>query len=243
MYGTKVVVVPKEERLATLAEWESIDHYRDLVSRSPINKRARAYPYIPAPETQPSSFLIVSPVPIQGPLQLVYMEGQSDGGLPHTRGTHGIALPVFDLWNPNPKTMSHEVVHLSQKQYPERWFLWYMKHWSFRQASMLERSLVPTRWIERRRLNPDRLIDEFVVWKDRYMPLSIFVNDVSPDLRYSKRGFWDLKMMQWTWEAPPGWIEQFSTGFNDEHPHEIAAHWIDGSAGVERKEFFRLNPI
>jgi len=152
-------VVPKEERLATLDEWESIDQYRDLVSRSPINKNARLYPYIPAAETQPSSFLIVSPVPIQGPLQLVYLEGQSDAGLPHTRGTHGIALPVFDLWNPNPKTMAHELVHLSQKQNPERWFHWYMKHWSFRQASMLERSLIPKRWIERRRLNPDRLID------------------------------------------------------------------------------------
>jgi hypothetical protein len=35
----------------------------------------------------------------------------------------------------------------------------------------------------------------------------------------------------------------FGSGFNDEHPNEIAAHWIDGSAGKEKSEFFRLNPI
>jgi hypothetical protein len=27
----------------------------------------------------------------------------------------------------------------------------------------------------------------------------------------------------------------FGSGFNDEHPHEIAAHWLDGSAGEEKK--------
>jgi len=35
----------------------------------------------------------------------------------------------------------------------------------------------------------------------------------------------------------------FGTGFNDEHPNEIAAHWIDGSAGKEKQEYFRLRPV
>jgi hypothetical protein len=35
----------------------------------------------------------------------------------------------------------------------------------------------------------------------------------------------------------------FGSGFNDEHPNEIAAHWIDGSAGTEKAAFFRLNRI
>jgi len=243
MYGTQVTVVPKQDQIATLAEWESIDHYRSLIAMSPINAKARQYPYIPATETNPSSFLLVSSVPIQGPLQLIYMDGLSDAGLPHTRGTKGIVLPVFDLWKPNGKTMTHELVHLSQKQYPERWFNWYKKYWGFRQATTEERRSVPVKWMDRRRLNPDRLIDEFVVWKNQYMPLSVFTSEETPDLRYCKRGFWDLKMTQWTWEAPPGWSEVFTTGINDEHPHEISAHWIDGSAGAARKDFFRLNPI
>ena len=110
MYGTQVTVVPKQDQLATLAEWESIDQYRSLIAMSPINTKARQYPYIPSTETNPSSFLLVSSVPIQGPLQLIYMDGLSDAGLPHTRGTKGIVLPVFDLWNPNGKTMTHELV-------------------------------------------------------------------------------------------------------------------------------------
>ena len=71
MYGTQVTVVPKQDQLATLAEWESIDHYRSLIGMSPINTKARQYPYIPSTETNPSSFLLVSSVPIQGPLQLI----------------------------------------------------------------------------------------------------------------------------------------------------------------------------
>jgi hypothetical protein len=35
----------------------------------------------------------------------------------------------------------------------------------------------------------------------------------------------------------------FGKGFNDEHPNEIAAHWIDGSAGEEKRLFFTQNPI
>jgi hypothetical protein len=50
-------------------------------------------------------------------------------------------------------------------------------------------------------------------------------------------------ILQWTWEPPSGWIYVFGSGFNDEHPHEIIAHWIDGSAGEEKRKYFHLHPV
>jgi hypothetical protein len=66
------------------------------------------------------------------------------------------------------------------------------------------------------------------------------MSDTEPDLRYCKRGFWDIKIGQWTWDEPPGWIDIFGKGFNDEHPNEIAAHWIDGTARKDNSVFFHL---
>jgi hypothetical protein len=92
-------------------------------------------------------------------------------------------------------------------------------------------------------MNPDTLGIPYTVWSDRFIPLTVFLSEDNPDLRKCRRGFWDLKMSQWTWEEPPGWVRTFGSGFNDEHPHEIAAHWLDGSAGKEKQAFFDLNPV
>jgi hypothetical protein len=65
------------------------------------------------------------------------------------------------------------------------------------------------------------------------------VEELDPELNKCKRGFWDLEISQWTWEEPPGWIRMFGQGFNDEHPNEIAAHWLDGSVGPEKADFIK----
>jgi hypothetical protein len=139
--------------------------------------------------------------------------------------------------------MRHELVHLSHKQYEERWWASYKIHWSFRPSTETEFLSIPSKWRSRRRINPDTLKTPYCTWKDRYIPMSVFISETEPDLRYCRRGFWDLNMSQWTWEPPSGWLDMFGSGFNDEHPNEIAAHWIDGSAGKEKAEFFRLNRI
>ena len=208
-----------------------------------MNMKARRYPYLQTKEVVPTSKNMDFEYPLRGPIQVVYLDGKSDAGLPHTRGKTGIALPVFLLWHPSEKTMRHELVHLSQKQFPDKWWVIYEHTWSFKKATENEFMQIPIKWRSRRRINPDTLKNPYVVWKDRYIPLSIFLSETEPDLRYCKRGFWDLKLSQWTWEEPPGWIRMFGSGFNDEHPNEIAAHWIDGSAGTEKAAFFRLNRI
>jgi len=242
----RINVIGASEAKEVIQEWEQEDNYYGGMKESvagDMNQKARGYPYVLSSEGKAGSMMISTSVPIEGPLNIVYLDGRSDAGLPHTRGQRGIALPVFLLWNPRPDTLNHEIVHLSQKQFKERWWKFYEDVWSFRLATSDEFMSIPERWRRRRRINPDTLGSPFVVWKDRYCPMAVFVSDTTPDLKKCKRGFWDLEMGQWTWETPSGWIEMFGSGFNDEHPNEIAAHWIDGSAGVERKRFFHLNLI
>jgi len=230
----------------TIFSWEKEDKYYSGMETSiagPLNKKARPHPYLQTNEAKAKETTVDFPYPLDGPIQVVYLDGKSDSGLPHTRGKKGIALPVFLLWHPSDKTMRHELVHLSQKQFRSRWYQWYQDKWNFRVATEEELLSIPLHWRTRRRINPDILGTPYMVWKNRYIPLSVFSSDLQPDLRYSKRGFWDLKMTQWTWESPPDWEKIFGQGFNDEHPNEIAAHWIDGSAGKEKQRFFDLNPI
>lgn len=229
-----------------LQGWEQEDFYYKGMNSSiagKLNKKARPTPYVQTNEATPSEISLEFPFPLEGPIQVVYLDPRSDGGLPHTRGKTGIALPVFLLWHPSEKTTRHELVHLSQKQYKTRWYKWYQKHWNFRIALEQELLSIPEEKRARRRINPDTLGSPYMVWKDRYIPLSLFISTTQPDLRNCKRGFWDLKLSQWTWEEPPDWIKTFGKGFNDEHPNEIAAHWIDGSVDAEKQAFFDLNPI
>jgi hypothetical protein len=229
-----------------LLSWEQEDKYYSGMKTSIagiINRKARPYPYLQTSEGKAKETSMDFPFPLEGPIKVVYLDGKSDSGLPHTRGKTGIALPVFLLWHPSEKTMRHELVHLSQKQFKSRWYKWYEEKWNFRVATEKEILSIPIKWRERRRINPDTIGTPYMVWKDRYIPLSIFSSEIQPDLRYCKRGFWDLKMTQWTWESPPDWVRTFGQGFNDEHPNEIAAHWIDGSSDKEKQKYFDLNPI
>jgi hypothetical protein len=245
-YDVQINIAPRDQVKSIIHTWENEDSYYSSMNTSVagiFNKKARKYPYLESYETKPDSYIFHSDVPVSGPVNIVYLDGRSDSGLPHTRGKYGIALPVFLLWHPSEKTLRHELVHISQKQYPSRWWEWYEREWGFRLARPDEFMSIPEKWRLRRRINPDTMGSHYSIWQGRYIPLSVFINETDPDLRFCKRGFWDVKMSQWTWDPPSGWITLFGEGFNDEHPHEIIAHWIDGSAGEKRKEYFHINPV
>ena len=245
-YEVRIIVPPKSQTNSILAKWEQEDKYYSGMEDSvagEINMKARRYPYLESVETETRSMVVKTNVPIDGTVTLIYLDGRSDAGLPHTRGKSGIALPVFLLWNPSDKTIQHELVHISQKQYSSRWWSVYSKIWNFRVATASEFMSIPEKWRLRRRINPDTIGTPFTIWQNRYIPLTVFLNELSPDLKACKRGFWDCMISQWTWDPPSGWERTFGVGFNDEHPNEIAAHWIDGSAGEERQRYFHLNTI
>lgn len=225
--------------------WDREDIY--VSGRNTANKMARRYPYYVSPNNQARDFqqAIEVKIPLDGkPINIVFLDPRVDGGMPHTRGKHGVAFPdhVALSGGSLPRgTFQHEMVHISQKQYPDRWWKWYYVYWDIQPLEAIED--IPRRWRDRCRQNPDTLDRPYVVWKGRYVPMTVFANELSPDLKVCKRGFWDLEAQMWLWEAPSGWTQLVGVGFNDEHPHEIIAHWIDGSAGPEKQKFFNLNPV
>lgn len=213
------------------------------------NKKARRGAYVVSHDlNRPSveTFQMPNSIPFTTKrVDIIVLDPSSDGGLPHTRGNENgipvICMPSYYVWTPNDRTMTHELVHISQKQEPERWWRWYSTNWKFEKLE--DPSVIPEKWRGLARRNPDTLDSPFVVWKQRYVPITVFTNLTSPDLRVTERGFYDLLRNTWVWEAPPGWDSMFGQGFNDEHPHEIAAHWIDGSGGAERQKYFNLHPV
>ena len=229
-----------------LAEAESQDFYYTKMNEA--NKKARRNPYTVSGVNSPTTmtFEVESWIRYQKKdIPIVLLDPASDSGLPHTRGGQGstgvICLPHFFAWKPNPTTMLHELIHISQKQNPEKWWAWYKNTWNF--TKLEDETRIPEKWRSIVRRNPDTLDAPFVVWQDRYVPLAVFTSPTPSDIRETARGFYDLQRSVWTWEEPPGWIRMFGQGFNDEHPHEIAAHWIDGSGGAERQNYFNLHPV
>lgn len=245
MQTLQVVSTSKEDATRNLGAAEAQDRYYGQMNE--INRRARRNPYLVSSMNTPNRMPFELPnwIPFQNSsINLCFLEPSSDNGLPHTRGTGVtsiICLPHFFLWKPNPTTMLHELIHISQKHEPERWWAWYKKTWKL--APLEDENRIPERFRAIVRRNPDILDNPFVVWNDRYVPMTVFTNPASPDLQETQRGFYDLVRGTWVWESPPGWDAMVGVGFNDEHPHEIAAHWIDGSAGAERQTYFNLHPV
>ena len=87
-----------------IKSWNNEDFYYKSMLTSiagPMNMKARRYPYLQTKEVVPTSKNMDFEYPLRGPIQVVYLDGKSDAGLPHTRGKTGIALPVFLLWHPS----------------------------------------------------------------------------------------------------------------------------------------------
>jgi hypothetical protein len=121
-----------------LLKWEKEDSYYSGMKNSvagELNMKARGHPYLQSGEGSAKVQQVNFSFPLNGPIQLVYLHPSSDSGLPHTRGKTGIAMPIFLQWEPSDKTLQHELVHLSQKQYGKKWFSFYERAWTFRKAT------------------------------------------------------------------------------------------------------------
>jgi hypothetical protein len=210
--------------LQALQRAERIDQYRTRVSKSTINREARAgQNYMPVlhslkrsvPHTDPSS-----PWP-NG--QVIWMDPSADGGLPHTRPPYFICMPATFPAKNLRQTLLHERVHLSQRSYPKQWDkifkeAWEMKPWC---------SSLPDSIQSRRRMNPDLMMTSLYIWKDKYVVLALYKSEIRPDLNEIDLVWWDAVNRTVFREPPPGWKEFFGTNSSGEHPYELSAYLIE----------------
>lgn len=208
--------------LQVLYRAEVLDSYRLYVETSTPNRIARG-----------TSKYISSLYPVAKELkyssswptgQVVWMDPDSDLGLPHTRPPNLICLPSNIQDSVLTSTLLHEQIHLSQRLYPSQWSkilesAWSMTPWTGSLPSDIEL---------RRRVNPDLILGPLFQWKKEWVPLAIFKSLTSPILNDVDVVWWHTTSRTIHRQAPPGWIQFFGlVDSGHEHPYELSAYFIE----------------
>ena len=219
--------------LQVLYRAEVLDSYRQLVETSAPNRIARGtVKYLPSTHSVAKP-LIQSDAWPHG--LVVWMDPESDKGLPHTRPPNLICLPSNTPDSSLTSTLLHEQVHLSQRQYPSQW------------SKILEEAWSMTPWMDefpadillRRRINPDLILGPIYQWKGEWVPLAMFKSLTSPVLNDVDIVWWQISTRALHRQAPPGWVDYFGpVDSGHEHPYELSAYMIekDNSTTTAYKE-------
>lgn len=139
-------------------------------------------------------------------------------GLPHTTDKNTIIIQDSIFNSPRYKnTLTHELVHISQKQEPQKWYDFYEKYWFYKPYRNLGFDIRP---------NPDTSDTPYMIWKDRFVFVPLYNSERT--LRNSEIRVWDVEIQDWV-DIPAEWKYFFCEDYNlqqYEHPHEIAAEYI-----------------
>jgi len=175
--------------------------------------------------------------------------GVFEEGLPHTRPPSTIWFPESALRGNRRKfneTFLHECIHLHQREHESKWLAFYQDAWDFKPWT----SEIPAELEGRRRLNPDTLRSPFFIWRGRYIPIAIYNNPGTADLRSVRLVFLEPSN-SWSTVAPPGWHSFFGTLEPSicEHPHEMSAYFLSDNdnpfdseaARILRSKFLTFN--
>jgi hypothetical protein len=195
-----------------LAYAESQDHYFETINNSPVNTKARERLFYGAMSNETKPWLLQT--------QIVTMHPTAEAGLPHTRPPNLICMPAYFPEERMNHTLAHELMHIDQRRRKYKWDAYFERE-GWRHLSANE---IPSRWLERCRMNPDTIDDRFWAWKDRHVPLPLFEREDKPDLRQVVVQWWDRTTGIKQNEAPRSFQERYGQmPSQPEHPRELAA--------------------
>lgn len=150
-------------------------------------------------------------------------------GLPHTRAPDTVWLPADPIFLQTfNETFIHELIHISQRLWPDRWTAAYKEVWNMEPGSL------PATLDGRLRLNPDTFMSKPYTWTApsgaKWTPALVFANPDKPRLTAVRLLFVNAGG-GWQTAVPTEWMQTFRTGEPSicEHPHEMAAY--AGSTG------------
>lgn len=151
-------------------------------------------------------------------------------GLPHTREPDTIwlpqSMPDFET------TFIHELIHISQRLWPERWAAAYKATWNMTPTEMPP--------LSHRRFNPDTFKSPAFKWTApsgaTWTPILVFMNPDAPKLN-SVRLLFVNERGGWQSTPPTEWVQRFGTADPSmcEHPHEMAAYQL-ASGDLKNKD-------
>lgn len=222
------------------AEW--VDRYRTSCAACRINAAARRdHDYTARPPTSDSVpfYAAVERFPgwlrnyLPPILYVIYLANSADGGMPHTRPQNIVCLPLhMRVDDPaGHTTFMHECIHIHQRTYPNLWERLY------REILELEpyKGPLPDSVEDRRRLNPDTLVEPLYVWRGQWVTVPVFTQPDAPQLGAVKILYYNVRTGAWQAFMPPEMAAEFGSlsTAQAEHPAELAAYLLsEGGAAA-----------
>jgi hypothetical protein len=191
---------------------ETYDHYFETIATCPINRNARQHLFYGAVKETTTPYLLDT--------EIVTMYPTSEAGLPHTRPPNLICIPQYYPQEFLKETLPHELIHIDQRRRKYKWNAYFEKEgWT-----RIPDSEIPSRWIQRCRMNPDTIDERFWAYQGRYVPLPLFEREDKPDLRQVQIHWWDIVTGIKQREPPRKFQERYGTmPSQPEHPRELTA--------------------
>lgn len=215
-----------------LAYAESLDNYLERVAKSPINAYVRrGTNYKPTLHTV-NRFVPNEKNGLWPNGQVIWMTDEADGGLPHTRPSRYICLPASLPEKDLARTLTHERIHLSQRQKTKTWLSMLAKAWGF----SVYHGTLPEKLTSMQRLNPDLIMFPTMMWKETYVPYAIFKSSKPSSLSDIKVVWFDVQTRTVHDNPPKGWNDFFGVIPQGEHPFEIAAYILTSESKSPAKQ-------
>lgn len=156
---------------------------------------------------------------------IIVLHPSADNGFPHTRPDKIVCVPSSCVTDSTTaeleETMRHEAMHINQRAYPQLWKAKCKKEgWSETPLSG-----IPSRLLERCRINPDTMYDApFWAWEGVSVPLPLFKKDaISRDLGDVTIEWLDLRTFSLFHSPPQSFVKRYGPAPQPEHPYELLA--------------------
>jgi hypothetical protein len=155
--------------------------------------------------------------PIFSSINVIQLDPSAENGYPHTRPDI-ICIPSTAKFPELEITLYHEYIHIHQRRNRELWNNFLRKQgWA-----PIKEEKIPERWRERVRYNPDTIYSQYWCFKNRYVPLPLFVNLNNPKMDATKVMYYDLETGSLEHDMPEI-MKQYSNNRQSEHPYELYA--------------------
>ncbi len=249
--GLRFFICNEDESLQVLDTAEREDKYREECSECALNNKARERQiYKPYRTTidmieyfRPyyESVALSAPKRLRyelGNVHIVYLSGNADGGMPHTRPGNIICLPYMD--EPYPvNTVYHELWHVHQRNYPLFWKDALKRAWNCEPYE----GAIPEEYERLRRINPDTMDEPYWVWNGSWVTIPVFENITKPSLRQTDILFYNIHNGYHARTMPRDIREMFSDKLPAsafEHPYEMAAYILTEDSGNNTVAYNKL---
>lgn len=145
-----------------------------------------------------------------------------DWNYPHTRDD-----VIFLPGTVDAITLHHEMIHVIQRRYPQRFRNLYAE-WGFNPISS---DVIPTHIIENVRANPDLFgaIERWWIWRGKWIPLAIWTTGNNIKIM-----LYDVQLCEMVSPDETPYSDYFRGVHDAEHPNEIAAYMLSNMKNFDQ---------